>query len=130
MLADVERDVIIAMRRQGVSYTGIAEQLALSPNTVKSICRRNGATALQIAEHPANVCKNCGKPLQQTPGGRDKIFCGDKCRYQWWNRKRSRHPYRLICSYCGKQFISYGNKSRKFCGRDCYTLSRYGEGLP
>jgi hypothetical protein len=28
------------------------------------------------------------------------------------------------------EFDSYGNRNRKYCGRDCYIQSRYGEGLP
>ena len=76
------------------------------------------------------VCKNCGEPLKQTPGARRKVFCDNHCRYEWWNRTRAKKPYLLTCYHCGKQFTSYGNRKRKFCGRECYLLSRYGEGLP
>lgn len=130
MITNVQKETILAMRQQGISYARIAEELILSLNTVKSVCRRNGIKISRPEERPSGVCKTCGEPLRQVAGGRQKTFCSDKCRYLWWNRSRCRHPYRLTCSYCGKQFISYGNKSRKFCGRDCYSLSRYGEGLP
>lgn len=33
--------IILEMRQQGCSYTEIGDSLLLSPNTVKSICRRN-----------------------------------------------------------------------------------------
>lgn len=130
MISDTQKTVILSMRQQGVSYSGIAEQLLLSPNTVKSVCRRSGVKVERSVERPADVCKTCGEPLRQIPGGRKKTFCSDKCRYLWWNRKRYRYPYHLTCSHCGKQFISYGNRNKKYCGRDCYILSRYGEGLP
>lgn len=130
MITDVQKEIIITTRQQGVSYSGIAEQLLLSPNTVKSVCRRSGVKVERSAERSTDVCKTCGEPLQQIPGSRKKTFCSDKCRYLWWNRKRCRYPYRLTCFHCGKQFISDGNRNRKYCGRDCYILSRYGEGLP
>ena len=36
----IPKDAILALRQQGRSYQKIAEQLILSPNTVKSVCRK------------------------------------------------------------------------------------------
>jgi len=130
MISSAQKEAILVMRRQGCSYPVIAERLLLLPNTVKSICYRSGVKVQPAADKPHTVCKNCGAPLEQSVGGRKKTFCSDKCRYDWWNRTRSKQPYQLICLYYGKKFISYGNRKRKFCGRECYILSRYGEGLP
>lgn len=130
MISEPQKNAILTMRRQGCSYQQIAEHLTLSSNTVKSICRRNGAKPAQPTMSTLDICKNCGAPLSPNVSGRKRTFCSDKCRYVWWNTVRSKKPYRLTCFYCGKQFISYGNRKRKFCGRECYTLSRYGEGLP
>ena len=122
--------IILEMRQQGCSYTEIGDSLLLSPNTVKSICRRKD-TKRKFKEKPtSDVCKNCGSPLKHLPGHRKKMFCSDRCRYTWWNKKRHKRPYRLICQCCGKEFVSIGNKKRRFCGRECYILSRYGEGVP
>ena len=33
--------------------------------------------------------------------------------------------YTLVCEQCGKPFISYGNKNRKYCGRECYFRHRF-----
>ena len=30
-----------------------------------------------------------------------------------------------VCEQCGKSFISYGNKNRKYCGRECYFRHRF-----
>lgn len=130
MITEIQKDAIITMRQQGYPYPAIAQRLVLSPNTVKSICHRSGIRVQPPEKFSPNVCKNCGAPLHQNAGGRKKTFCCNKCRYAWWNQKRSKQIYQLTCFHCGKQFISYGNKNRKFCGRECYTLSRYGEGLP
>ncbi len=129
MTTDIQKAAILHMRGQGMSYPEIAGTLAMSANTVKSICRRNAAAEQTARDAPA-VCKNCGQPLIQPPGVKRKTFCSDQCRYAWWNKARHKQPYQLICHYCGKEFISYGNRKRKFCGRDCYRLSRQGEGLP
>ena len=33
--------------------------------------------------------------------------------------------YKLKCAYCGKDFISYGNKKRKYCSHYCYIHDRF-----
>ena len=130
MILELQKNVILTMRQQGSSYRKIAERLMMSPNTVKTICRRSNMKPAQPTMSTRGICKNCGAPLPPNVSGRRRIFCSDKCRYAWWNRTRCKQPYRLTCYHCGKEFISYGNRKRKFCGRECYILSRYGEGLP
>lgn len=130
MTPQIQKQVILSMYQEGHPYGEIADSLLLSPNTVKSICRRSGIKPLSSSETDSGRCRNCGAPLCHTAGAKKKLFCSDQCRYAWWNRKRSKKPYRLVCCQCGETFISYGNKNRKFCGRECYLRSRYGEGLP
>ena len=130
MITNYQKHFILQMRRGGMTFAEIGEALGLSSNTVKSVCRRNTLKEQQDGHLPGTVCKNCGEPLKQTPGARRKVFCDNHCRYEWWNRTRAKKPYLLTCYHCGKQFTSYGNRKRKFCGRECYLLSRYGEGLP
>lgn len=120
------RQAILEMREGGVPYAQIAGFFSLSPNTVKSICRRSNARVLQGSGQEPGHCKNCGRPIQQPAGSRKRIFCCDRCRYEWWNRARSRRPYRLTCYCCGKEFVSFGNKKKKFCSRECSRLSRCG----
>lgn len=36
--------------------------------------------------------------------------------------------YECICEYCGKTFLSYGNKNRKYCSHSCYINDRFGGG--
>ena len=115
-------NILNKMRLDGKKASEIACALRISVNTVRSYIRR----------HPdiqgRSVCRNCGKVIVQPSGHKIKLFCSDKCRMAWWNS----HPekinkkayYNLICNQCGKEFISYGNKNRKFCCRECYLKSR------
>ncbi len=130
MIKPETKKSIFILRQQGESFTEIAKLLSLSPNTVKSICHRSNIHTLPAEEADSHVCKNCGQPLIQIPGKKQKTFCSTECRSAWWNKTRSRKPYRLTCYCCGKEFISFGNRRKKYCGRECYRLSRYGEGLP
>ena len=130
MITNYQKQSILQLRGKGLTFAEIGEALSLSSNTVKSICRRHQLKAAQEKQATEGICKNCGEPLKQTPGARRKVFCSSHCRYEWWNRTRAKKPYLLTCYHCGKQFTSYGNRKRKFCGRECYLLSRYGEGLP
>lgn len=127
MIEAKTKQSILMLRQQGESFTEIAKLLSLSPNTVKSICHRSNIHTLPAEETDSHVCKNCGRPLLQIPGKKQKTFCSTECRTAWWNKTRSRKPYRLTCYCCGKEFISFGNKKKKFCSRECRRLSRYGE---
>lgn len=115
------------MRLEGHSPSVIAAKLGLSAGTVRS----------HIHRHPnipgAEACKNCGKPLMQPKGRREKKFCSDACRMAWWNSHQEdvsrKAYYNLVCQHCGKEFESYGNKNRKYCCRACYVASRQPESI-
>lgn len=124
------RQAIKKMREDGASFAEIANFFSLSPNTVKSICYRSNTQTLSAPMQKSGLCRNCGRLLSPSANAGKKIFCCNQCRYDWWNRLRSRQPYRLTCYYCGKEFISFGNRKKKFCGRECYRLSRYGRDVP
>ena len=81
------------LRQLNYSYQFIADQLSLSINTVKSICRRKGFPAegqrkTKSEKSTANLCKNCHRPLSvRVRKGTE--FCSEACRIAWWasNRK-------------------------------------------
>ena len=110
------------MRLEGHSPSVIAATLGLPQSTVRS----------HIHRHPgipnSKSCKQCGKPVLQPQGRREKKFCSDACRMAWWNSHQEvvnkKAFYALVCEYCGKEFESYGNQNRKYCCRACYVASR------
>lgn len=68
------------MRIDGKTPTEISRALEISVNTVKSHIRRH-------PEIPNTVlCQNCGKPVLQNEGRKQKKFCCDRCRTLWWNQ--------------------------------------------
>ncbi|MFV0529137.1 MAG: hypothetical protein ACK5MN_10515 [Lachnospiraceae bacterium] len=129
-MTDQQKQAIRDMRQRDMSYAAIADTLGISQNTIKSFCRRENISANYDAGAQAG-CKNCGGPLTHYPGAKPRTFCSDKCRYRWWNHQRKyiNRKHNLTCFECGTGFES-SNKHRKFCGRECYIRSRYGEGLP
>lgn len=132
-MTNKQKQAVREMRQRGETYSAIAKMLGLSPNTIKSFCHRENISSNSVYIE-SNKCKNCSAPLTQLSGVKQRIFCSDKCRYTWWNKNRQyaecKRRYILTCLYCGSNFESYGNKHRKYCGRECYNHSRYGEGLP
>ena len=126
-----QKEKIIKMRRDGFSYSRISKALGVSENTVKSFCRRNNlgsAYTKSFFQKDGIFCRQCGTPLTQIAGVKQKLFCSDKCRMAWWNS----HPeainrkaiYTFTCPICGREFASYGNKNRKYCSRACYGRSK------
>lgn len=83
---------IAVLRLNNFPYSFIGREMELSPNTVKSICRRNGFIALgfrktKAEQEAAVLCKNCLKPLPSTTRS-DAIFCSDYCRSDWRRKNR------------------------------------------
>lgn len=133
-MTNTQKQMVRNMRRRGKSYSAIAASFGFSENTIKSFCRRESINVINDPDNEnLNLCKNCGAQLTHHPGSKKKIFCSDKCRYGWWNKNRvwtgAQSVCRLTCYYCGAEFEST-NKKRKYCGRECYIQSRYGEELP
>jgi endogenous inhibitor of DNA gyrase (YacG/DUF329 family) len=126
-MTNEERMRIAELQRQGYGYKKIATITGLPQNTVKSYCSRHPLQKNDFAESDG-LCRNCKKPLEQTPHKRQKKFCSDFCRMAWWNN----HPelvqrkayYTVTCAHCGNQFKSYGNAHRRFCSRACYAEFR------
>ena len=83
---------IAALRQHNYPYSFIARELAMSLNTVKSICRRKdfkaaGPRKTKSEKMNAVLCKNCRKPLPE--GTRtDAVFCSDHCRTVWRRNNR------------------------------------------
>ena len=121
--------LIVSLRAEGLGYRRVADRLGISENTVKSFCRRQ-KNAPQVKVPAGSVCKCCGAPIEQTPGRKEKKFCSDKCRREWWNSHLDqvdrRAIYEITCPGCGKHFTVYGNAKRKYCSHECYVAHRFG----
>ena len=118
-----EIEILNIMRNRDKSAADIAIALGLSVNTVRSYIRRHPPKdTVEVG------CRQCGKPVMQHKGRKAKYFCSDRCRNAWWNahpeKVQRKAYYRLACRFCGKEFVSYGNKNRKYCSRLCYADAR------
>lgn len=70
---------IIRMNAAGVKPSVIAERVGVSVNTVKSHIRRHSDDREKIP------CLYCGRPVPQNPGRKQKKYCSDRCRMNYWN---------------------------------------------
>ena len=134
-MTDKEKQKIRDYRMTGFSYTQISKMMDLSINSIKTYCRRHdlgGAKAYEHGGEAKTPCEQCGKPVKQNAGRKTKRFCSDKCRMLWWNNHSElvdkRANYSCVCAKCGKEFLSYGNRNRKYCSHACYIEDRFGGG--
>jgi orotate phosphoribosyltransferase-like protein len=74
--------LIKELRDKGYGYKKIANELDLKVDTVRYACLRMEEESL------VGFCKNCGLEMKSVKGKKKKIFCSDKCRWQWWNEQR------------------------------------------
>lgn len=126
IMTEKQKADIIELRSKGLKYSDIADRLQLSINTVKSFYRRCKDTV--SSAH----CKCCGRPISQPLRTREKKFCSDECRMNWWNSHKDeinkKAVYHFKCESCGQEFQAYGNNHRKYCSRECYINMRFGGG--
>jgi hypothetical protein len=95
-MTDYQRKNIIKMRVSGDGYQLIAKSVGLTRDAVRNYCKKNNlqgygyVTALNVSEQikSGQLCKNCCMPVNKKHTGRPKKFCSDKCRYDWWNKRR------------------------------------------
>lgn len=121
------KEQIFGLRAKGYGAKKISRVLGVSLNTVKSTLRRLGE-----ASADTGFCKNCGKEIDNS-GGHRKAFCCDRCRSEWWNKRRSSLAKagggKKTCAYCGREFSSYSHKGQKYCSHECYIKARYHGGV-
>lgn len=137
---DIEKQKIFELRSKSIGYKAIANILGLSRDAVRSYCKRHGldgipsVVPLNIEEQKNQnlICLHCGKTLKTKSRGRQRKFCSDECRRIWWRehpeekKPKSTACYRITCPNCNKEFISYGNKNRKYDSHNCYIEHRFG----
>jgi endogenous inhibitor of DNA gyrase (YacG/DUF329 family) len=132
-----QKKIVQKMREEGHSYLQIASTLGISENTIKSYCRRSILNSIKSIKNNEvkethTSCKYCGKPLNNGIKGQPKKFCSEGCRHLWWrdndSKLNKKAYYTITCAECGKEFESYGNKNRKFCGHACYINNRFKKG--
>ena len=85
-----QRERIAELRAQNYPYSFIGKALDLSPNTVKSVCRRknfeaHGRRKTKAEKQSVVLCKNCKKPVE---GRKGQLFCSEACRMEWWKTHR------------------------------------------
>lgn len=131
-MTDEQKIQIKKLKAAGLSNAQIAQETGILTNTVKSFCRRHkiaGDMQLDTTEIKS-VCKNCGIPVKQQSGRKEKKFCSDKCRMKWWNAHLNEVNRKAmsdcICKKCGKHFYVYGKSNRKYCSHECYISDRFG----
>lgn len=130
-----QKDSIIKMRAEGMSYSGIAKALNLVEITVKKHYQRNHINVQRSIpqENTAYThCRECGAELHQIDKRKRRLFCGAACRALWWHKHpdliKQKAVYSFKCACCGKDFSAYGNSHRKYCSHACYIKNRYRKG--
>lgn len=86
------KENITALRVLNYSYACIGEKLGVSPNTVKSFCRRSSIVPqdsykTKSEKASLELCRYCGKMLIQN-SSQHKTFCDDSCRMAYWKEAR------------------------------------------
>lgn len=121
-MTNKEKQRVQELRSKGYGYGKIAEELGISKSTISSFCKSQ--------DKDVTYCGMCGVKLKQSKGHRQKKFCSEKCRRNYWRIHKDeilRNPnIKTECECCHKEFMTYKSKPRKYCSTNCYLQTRYG----
>ena len=120
-----QKILILHYREQHMTYRQIGEKLGLSPDTVKTFCRRNTPQEDRTEASASSQCRNCGAPVHPLPGRRERLFCSPACRTAYWRKHNLLGGTPRYCAGCGA-LLTGGSASRKYCGHACYIRHRFG----
>ena len=120
-----QKILILHYREQHMTYRQIGEKLALSPDTVKTFCRRNTPQEDRTEASASSQCRNCGAPVHPLPGRRERLFCCPACRTAYWRKHNLLGKDPRYCAGCGA-LLTGGSASRKYCSHACYIRHRFG----
>ncbi len=116
-----QQELIIALRKDGLSYEEISSLAGCTPEYARNIWSR--AYSKETAQPKSGFCKFCGKKLEDKNVTKPRLFCDDHCCNAYYAQGKKRKVYRLICERCGLEFLSIGVPKRRFCSRECQTLA-------
>lgn len=120
-----QKILILHYREQHMTYRQIGEKLGLSPDTVKTFCRRNTPQEDRTETSTSSQCRNCGAPVHPLPGRRERLFCSPACRTAYWRKHNLLGKDPRYCAGCGA-LLTGGSASRKYCSHACYIRHRFG----
>ena len=120
-----QKILILHYREQHMTYRQIGEKLGLSPDTVKTFCRRKRAQSERTEESVQAQCRNCGAPVHLLPGRRERLFCSPACRTAYWRKHNLLGGTPRYCAGCDA-LLTGGSASRKYCSHACYIRHRFG----
>ena len=119
-----QKQRVLSMRARGLPFTQIAQATGVPRNSVKSCCQRESKR--QCPEK--SICKHCGAAIIQQPKQKQRAYCGDACRYAYWNSHRGeRGAPTSVCAHCGEAFAACPSAGRKYCCQRCYHAARSTE---
>lgn len=115
-MTNYEKEKIKELRLRGLGYGKISEILKLSKSTISSYCKSLDSELSQ--------CLFCNAKIKQTRGHRQKKYCSNKCRSDYWKLHKDdikRTPsFEVQCATCHKTFLTYKSLHHKYCSWDCF----------
>jgi len=129
-MTNVQQEKVVELRKLGIGYRSIAIALDVPRDKARNFCKAQGLdgygnSSKKLKDETAirELCKNCGKRINQMPiKGRPKTYCSKECKREW----ESKHPtlYQHVCYYCEKKFENKA-KNADFCCHKCYIRNRF-----
>lgn len=73
------------LRIEGYGYKKIAKALDLTLSVVRYACYK-----IDQVDPLEGSCEHCGIKIKSIKGKKRKIFCSDRCRWDYWNSIKKR----------------------------------------
>ena len=83
MMTDQQKLEIVSLRKEGLSYSQIAERVGVSPTCIKTYFHR------KRIRDATKLCEQCHKPIIMTVNRSNRRFCCIECKSRWWYQQRT-----------------------------------------
>lgn len=83
MMTDQQKHAIESLRKEGLSYRQIAEEVGATPACIKTYFHR------KRIRDATRLCEQCHKPIITTVNRSNRRFCSTECKSRWWYQQRT-----------------------------------------
>ena len=119
-----QKNLILKLDRKGKINKDIQKETGLSAGTISMFlkkCREEGVDHF-------TQCPNCFKEITIYKKRRsriERIYCSQACKKAYYKRTGIEKTLKKTCECCGKEFMTYPYRIRRFCCKSCAMKYRH-----
>ena len=116
-----EKNLILKLKREGKLLKNIQEATGFTMAMISIFLKENEKDVAYFKQ-----CPNCFKEItiyKKRREGIERIYCCRACKKEYYKKTGMEKTLKKTCECCGKEFMTYPYRIRKFCSKSCAKKS-------